>query len=281
MQLAQWVELQDWTEKEQLKFALRNDITFLLFADIHYKIIKGLNTIFGCFGLPGSGKSRVLLWIFWRMEIMFKVNFASKNPKLPHIAGNRAEMRNILAEADPLCSYMLDENKKEKGTGSKRIEDEFVDIIDASLRGQTIFFGQACPDYDETIPHHLILKPRGIDWKKEETKSLVFVPNDKKKLIPIGFVITGNPPKYLVDNYLKKKDKNMQSIQKGDDPTRMKMWNKYAKQLISDARWYDADTNDEKKLAADQILPSGLTKDEKKSIIKIAEKLHDQDDEDT
>lgn len=286
---AQRLEMSGLKKNELMALAHRTNLTNMFLADEKWRVERELNMIVVYYGTPGCGKSTVSLFQSYVAQKLFNINFCyikndptKPDKKLTHVVFNRMLMRNVLGKALPLSKFSLDEAKSKKhGTGSGRFEEELIQIVEQALRGQQIFLDHVSPRLDETIPYHFAIKPIKIDRTKGISQSIISSLNDKgTDLIPMGYILSGKPPMWINEIYRKKKKENMLFVQSGEDKTQIQTWIEDAKTLLKSPEWYNAETKDDKKLIAYEVLPN-RTKDEIKLIIKKAEQIEEKENENT
>mgnify|MGYP006278214047 FL=1 len=154
------------------------------------------NVVLSIYGQQGSGKSYTGLSIAGVLCDIY-----GKDPAEDvHIYFDRSQITEELEDKEAGEVIILDEQKREQGTGSQQSADNLANKIDI-LRQEQIHFIFISPSLEDHN-HYFVIEPYGIDFMREVSRNLVYTP----ELNLMGY-ITLEKPDTIVEatNYQERK----------------------------------------------------------------------------
>ena len=224
-----WVE-EDFYVSPGEVYEKRNDLTHHFKEDIRWRMLNGKNYVIDLYSFTGRGKSTVAQAIgyFTHKFILSKyckrlVEKIVENPEYgrkptfdaSNICFDTSELLKRLKEAVPMETFIYDEARSEKTTGSGSMREKWdKQRILKRVRVLHHNFILCDPIVDKSTIGNLCLykiKPVGVDYKKKLNRSLLFaIDEGSDDYEMVGHIITNQ---YEVKGYLEKKLKFARDVE--------------------------------------------------------------------
>ena len=193
--------------EEDLKNALSNDCTEMLFQELKHKTGKDKENhmVIFCYGEQGLGKTKALIGLMKKIDPNVKavnIGFSTQNvlDNLPNLKKGSVALR--------------DETYQEFGTGSMRIKENFGMAIE-TLRKAGISFLIAKPEFERIEGVHWVIEVLARNDKERKTWCALKEP---KTLWCVGGLLLDAEPDTdpLWIEYSKRKDEFIESVKNQD-----------------------------------------------------------------
>lgn len=231
-----------------------------------------LNVINHIYGEPGQGKSYLGMF---QMEIMYRYAGKKIDPDamIEHIFFDRTDFLIALETSDRNDVFLLDEDEKKFGVGSRTMTDLVNNVARIIRKDQLhiIFINPEPTYYGQFYTFESLLV-----WKNiKKTTSIMYRkdPTTDNFLHPIGYFTSGMPNLDLIQLYELKKKKFLKKAKKRQERGRSKDWDRAAKLLIEKPEFREAQTKRRKLRIAYETFGNYFNNDDYKFIMDKAEEL--------
>lgn len=226
-----------------------HNLTNYLYNDIKFRMLNKKNYLISLYGYTGIGKSTVAQQIAKYTHDFIMSKYCKKlTEQVQSVYGRKPEFdaSNIcfdtdellkrLKDAVPMETFIYDEAGSEKITGSGSMRQKWdQQRIMKRVRVLQHNFLLCDPLADDTKMgqlHLYKLQPVQIDYKQQMNRSLIRAASDYGQYEIVGHIIT---PKYLVQGYEEKKDKQAREIEAIEfGGGRAKLYEQIANKILAD-----------------------------------------------
>lgn len=181
------------------------DLTDTIIQKLKFQEENEQNIIIDCYGEPGSGKSYTAIYLAWLMAKIGKKRFTADT-----IFFRLDDINAYLPNLEWGSKIVVDERVPVFGTGAKRLDQQYILMMETLRKKQVSFFIVAPLPRAVEYAHFLVHSLRLTDFK-----TLNIVEIQTNEFDCLGHMVIPNPSKFdknLIEEYERKKDAFLESV---------------------------------------------------------------------
>lgn len=181
------------------------DLTDIIIQKLKFQEENEQNIIIDCYGEPGSGKSYTAIYLAWLMAKIGKKRFTANT-----IFFRLDDINAYLPNLEWGSKIVVDERVPVFGTGAKRLDQQYILMMETLRKKQVSFFIVAPLPRAVEYAHFLVHSLRLTDFK-----TLNIVEIQTNEFDCLGHMIIPNPAEFdknLIEEYERKKDAFLESV---------------------------------------------------------------------
>lgn len=183
----------------------QKDLTDTIIQKLKFQEENEQNIIIDCYGEPGSGKSYTAIYLAWLMAKIGKKKFTADT-----IFFRLDDINAYLPNLEWGSKIVVDERVPVFGTGAKRLDQQYILMMETLRKKQVSFFIVAPLPRAVEYAHFLVHSLRLTDFK-----TLNIVEIQTNEFDCLGHMVILNPAKFdknLIEEYERKKDAFLESV---------------------------------------------------------------------
>jgi len=183
----------------------QKDLTDTIIQKLKFQEENEQNIIIDCYGEPGSGKSYTAIYLAWLMAKIGKKKFTADT-----IFFRLDDINAYLPNLEWGSKIVVDERVPVFGTGAKRLDQQYILMMETLRKKQVSFFIVAPLPRAVEYAHFLVHSLKLTDFK-----TLNIVEIQTNEFDCLGHMVILNPAKFdknLIEEYERKKDAFLESV---------------------------------------------------------------------